>query len=267
MKLGVAYNVFDAEELLEHSINSIRECVDFIVVVAQETSNYGNVNLNLRKTLSELKDRGLIDSIYWYKPTLIYDKKGNILSENGYENEQVKRQIGLDLCKYNQCRIFSSMDCDELYDKKQYEIAKDDFISGDYDSSFCQMRTFYKSAEYQIIPLESYYVPLFYKIDKNTKFTFAFIPPYPVEIDPTRRITAGHSLIYTRNEIEMYHYSYVRKSIITKIENSSARNEQKNSDLIINHFNNFTKITDGGLLLGNTLVDLIKVENIFNIKL
>ena len=40
-----------------------------------------------------------------------------------------------------------------------------------------------------------------------------------------------------------------------------------NSDLIINHYNNFNKITDGGLLLGNTLVDLIKVENVFNIRI
>ena len=44
MKLGVAYNVFDAEELLEYSINSIREFADYVVVVAQETSNYGNTN-------------------------------------------------------------------------------------------------------------------------------------------------------------------------------------------------------------------------------
>ena len=267
MKLGVAYNVFDGEELLEYSINSIKAFVDFIVVVAQETSNYGNTNPNLRKTLLELKEKGLIDLIHWYTPNLIYDKKGNILSENGYENEQVKRQIGLDLCKDNECRIFSSMDCDELYFADEYCFAKEDFIAGNYDSSFCQMRTFYKSAEYQITPLESYYVPLFYKIDKNTKFTFEFVPPYPVKIDPTRRIKAGHSLIYTRDEIEMYHYSYVRKSIKTKIENSSARNEQKYSDLIINHYNNFNKVTDGGLLLGKTLVDLIKVENKFNIEL
>ena len=267
MKLGVAYNVFDGEELLEYSIKSIKAFVDFIVVVAQETSNYGNTNPNLRKTLLELKEKGLIDLIHWYTPNLIYDKKGNILSENGYENEQVKRQIGLDLCKDNECRIFSSMDCDELYFADEYCFAKEDFIAGNYDSSFCQMRTFYKSAEYQIIPLENYYVPLFYKIDKNTKFTFEFVPPYPVEIDPTRRIKCGHTLIYTRDEIEMYHYSYVRKSIETKIENSSARNEQKNSDLIINHYNNFNKITDGGLLLGNTLVDLIKVENVFNIRI
>ena len=265
--LGVAYNVFDAEELLEYSINSIREFVDYVVVVAQETSNYGNTNPNLRITLDTLKNKGLIDLIHWYKPVFKYDEKGNILSENGFENEQVKRQIGLDLCKNYGCKIFSSMDCDELYDKTQYQLAKYDFINGDYDSSFCQMRTFYKSAEYQIIPLETYYVPLFYKIDKNTKFSFEFIAPYPVKIDPTRRIKAGHCLIYTRDEIEMYHYSYVRKSIVVKIENSSARNEQKITDSIINHYNNFNKITDGGLLVDNKLVNLIKVENIFNIRL
>jgi len=267
MKLGIAYNIFDAEELLEYSINSIREFVDYIVVVAQEKSNYGNTNPNLRQTLKELKDKGLIDLIYWYTPVLKYDEKGNVLSENGYENEQVKRQIGLNLCENYGCKIFSSMDSDELYDKKQYELAKNNFINGDYDSSFCQMRTFYKSAEYQIIPLETYYVPLFYKIDKNTKFTFEFIPPYPVKIDPTRRIKAGHCLIHTRDEIEMYHYSYVRKSIETKIENSSARNEQKITNSIINHYNNFNKITDGALFIDNRLVDLIKVENKFNIEL
>ena len=129
MKLGVAYNVFDAEELLEYSINSIREFVDYIVVVAQEKSNYGNINPNLRQTLDKLKNKGLIDLIHWYIPVLTYDKKGNLLSENGYENEQVKRQIGLDLCENYGCKIFSSMDCDELYDKKQYELAKNDFKS------------------------------------------------------------------------------------------------------------------------------------------
>jgi hypothetical protein len=75
MKLGIAYNIFDAEELFEYSINSIREFVDYIVVVAQEKSNYGNTNPNLRQTLKELKDKGLIDLIYWYTPVLKYDEK------------------------------------------------------------------------------------------------------------------------------------------------------------------------------------------------
>ena len=76
--LGVAYNVFDAEELLEYSINSIREFADYVVVVAQETSNYGNTNPNLRITLDTLKNKGLIDLIHWYKPVFKYNDKGNI---------------------------------------------------------------------------------------------------------------------------------------------------------------------------------------------
>ena len=42
MKLGVSYNVFDGEELLESSIKSIRSEVDYISVVYQTVSNFGN---------------------------------------------------------------------------------------------------------------------------------------------------------------------------------------------------------------------------------
>ncbi len=41
-KLGAAYNVFDGEELLWRSIESIRPVVQFVVVVYQTTSNFGN---------------------------------------------------------------------------------------------------------------------------------------------------------------------------------------------------------------------------------
>jgi hypothetical protein len=42
MRLGISYNVFDGEELLESSIKLIRDNVDFISVVYQTTSNFGN---------------------------------------------------------------------------------------------------------------------------------------------------------------------------------------------------------------------------------
>jgi hypothetical protein len=41
-KLGAAYNVFDGEELLWRSIESIRPVVQFVVVVYQTTSNFGD---------------------------------------------------------------------------------------------------------------------------------------------------------------------------------------------------------------------------------
>jgi hypothetical protein len=265
--VGVAYNVFDGEELLEYSINSIRELVDYVVVVAQEKSNYGQINPNLRKKLDELKVKGLIDVVHWYQPNIQFDEQGNVKRENGLNNEQRKRQIGLDLCLTYGCSIFSSMDCDELYDADDYSYALKDFNSGDYDSSFCQMITYYKKPNWELFPPETYYVPLFYKINCNTKFTFEFVPPYPVNIDPSRRIKAGYSRIYSRDEIQMHHFSYVREDIESKIRNSSARFSREEQDVVINHFHNATKIQQGALFLNNQRFDLIEVENKFNIEI
>ena len=267
--LGIAYNVFDGEELLIHSIQQIKNYVDYIVVVAQEKSNFGNVNTHLRNKLKELQDLDLIDLIHWYEPKFEYEDDGSLSLDNGILNEQKKRQIGLDLCKAYGCTIFSSMDCDEIYDKDEYEFAKNDFINGNYDSSFCQMKTFYKKPIYEVIPPESYHVPLFYKVNENTKFTFEFVPPYPVNIDPSRRIKSGDCRIFTRKEIQMNHYSYVRCDLHSKINNSSA--SSRLTDLqkqeTINHFNNFKKVSDGALFLNNRKFELIEVENKFNIEL
>jgi len=267
--LGVAYNVFDGEELLIYSIKQIKNYVDYIVVVAQEKSNFGNVNTNLRNKLKELKDLGLIDLVHWYEPKFEYEEDGSLSLDNGILNEQKKRQIGLDICKAYGCTIFSSMDCDEIYDKEEYEFAKNDFIKGDYDSSFCQMKTFYKKVIYQVTPSESYHVPLFYKVNENTKFNFEFVPPYPVHIDPSRRIKSGYCRIYTRKEIQMYHYSYVRSDIVSKINNSSSssRNSIIEKKRVIKHFNLCKKVSDGAMFLNNCKFELIEVENKFNIEL
>jgi hypothetical protein len=268
-KLGVAYNVFDGEELLIHSINQIKEYVDYIVVVAQEKSNFGNVNTNLRNTLKKLQDLDLIHYVYWYEPKFEYESDGTLSLDNGVKNEQRKRQIGLELCKDINCTIFSSMDCDEIYDKDEYEFAKNDFIKGNYDSSFCQMKTFYKKTTFEVTPPETYYVPLFYKVNENSNFTFDFVPPYPVQIDPSRRMKAGDCRIYTRNEIQMYHYSYVRADIHSKINNSSssARINDLQKQTTINHFNKCNKVSDGAMFLNNCKFELIEVENKFNIEL
>ena len=267
--LGVAYNVFDGEELLIYSIKQIKNYVDYIVVVAQEKSNFNNVNTNLRNKLKELQDLGLIDLIHWYEPNFEYEDDGSLSLDNGILNEQKKRQIGLDICKAYGCTIFSSMDCDEIYDKDEYQFAKNDFINGNYDSSFCQMKTFYKKPSYEVTPPESYHVPLFYKVKENNNFTFDFVPPYPVEIDPSRRMKLGDCRIYIRNEIQMYHYSYVRADIESKINNSSAcsRLSDLQKQETINHFNKCNKVNDGAMFLNNRKFELIEVENKFNIEL
>jgi CRP-like cAMP-binding protein len=62
MKLGISYNLFDGEELLEGSIKQIRQHVDYVSVVYQTISNFGNTcSPELIRLLEKLKSEGLID--------------------------------------------------------------------------------------------------------------------------------------------------------------------------------------------------------------
>lgn len=267
MKLGCAYNIFDGEEMLIHSLNNLRPMVDYIVVVYQTTSNFGNKNENLMATLQKYHKAGLIDSMYLFEPTLEKDSHGNIKWQNGTENEFKKRNIGLEMCRANKCDAFMTIDCDELYDPKQFEWAKQDFEMGDYDTSFTQMRTYYKHPTMEVTPPEDYHCPLFYKIKKDTKFTYEFAFPYPVVIDPTRRVKAGYTRVYSREEIEMYHYAYVRHNLISKVTNSSAQSDIISQKQICYHFDNFKEAKDGALFIGLQPFALKEVENKFNINL
>ena len=267
MKLGVAYNIFDGEEMLIHSLRNLSPMVDYICVVYQTTSNFGNKNTNLEKILKSYKALGLIDFMYHYNPEIEKDDNGKIDWKNGTENEFKKRNIGLDICRANKCDAFMTIDCDELYDNSQFNFAKKDFEQGGYDTSFTQMRTFYKEPIYEVTPPEEYYCPLFYRIKKDTKFTYEFTNPYPVNIDPTRRVKAGYSRIYQRDEIEMYHYAYVRHNLASKVENTSAQMDNISKKQVCFHFDTFSKPEDGGLFIGLQPFELKRVHNKFKIEL
>jgi hypothetical protein len=265
MKLGVAYNVFDGEELLGYSIKQIRDLVDLVVVVYQEVSNYGNKNPKLMATLDKLKKEGLIDILYEYTPNLEYDNNKEIKELNGTPNELAKRNIGLKICRANGCDTFMTIDCDELYKAEEFKKAKEDFEMGGYDTSFCKMLTYYKLPTMQLNPPEEYYCPLFYKIKKDT--TFGYIQDYPVHIDRTRRVRVGHPRIFTREEIQMYHYAYVRKDLSIKIQNSSWQMDKGSEKAILHHFNNFKGAEDGALMINEFEYGLVEVNNHFNIKI
>lgn len=258
MKLGVSYNVFDGEELLEKSIRQIRDSVDFISVVVQQISNYGNPSSSeLIEIINDLHvNKKLIDHVVMYEPTL---------TANPHSNEIYKRNLGLFFSKRNGCTHHMSMDTDEFYTKEQFEFLKETMISGDWDSSACQMTTYYKLPTYRLEPKEDYYVSLIYKIRDNVEYVFG--QNFPVLVDPTRRMSPGRCIMFNREEIEMHHMSYVRNDISRKVNNSSAKiNFNQSIPEFIEKFNNW-KEGDKGILLGIPVreVDLVKVDNIFNI--
>jgi hypothetical protein len=266
MKLGVTYNIFDGEEMLFYSLRNLRPMVQHINVVYQTISNFGNENTNIEEQLKKYERAGLIDFLYKYEPTLSTNEDGSLRWQNGQENEVIKRNIGLQICRANGCDAMMTLDCDELYDPKEFKWAKDDFEMGDYDTSFCKMSTYYKEPIYRLFPKEEYYAPLFYKIKKDTKFGYESTD-YPVILDPTRKVKAGYSRIYEREEIEMQHFAYVRNDISSKVINSSSQSDEVSKRKVIWHYNNFKGIKDSALMIGGVAHELIKVENKFDIQL
>ena len=69
-----------------------------------------------------------------------------------------------------------------------------------------------------------------------------------------------------REELEMHHFSYVRKDIERKFINSSSVFPKEQIDDVVQHFKSYKK---GGiaLLLGERIYNIKETENIFNIKI
>ncbi len=255
MKIGVSYNLFDGEELLESSIKSIRKNVDYISVVYQTMSNFGNpCDDGLVPLLEELKSKGLIDELFEYRPRI---------NRGGHFNEIKKRNLGLYLSEGAGCTHHMAMDSDEFYTDEQFKYMKDAFREGNYDSASCQMTTYYKEPIYRLDPKEEYYVSLLFKIRKGVEYVMGL--PFPVLVDPTRRMEHGHTRIFNRDEIEMHHMSYVRKNLYKKLQNSSASPNFKSIDKIVDYYNKW-EYPKQGLMGGapDKLYNIVEVDKTFN---
>jgi hypothetical protein len=207
VKLGIAYNVFDGEELLIPSIRRMRSLAHKIVVVYSATSNFGELNPGLAPVIEQIEREQLADEIVQFFP-----KKGS-----AHQNEMSKRNFGIEKCQ--DCDVFMTMDCDEFYEMDELAHALTLFWAAGYDSSACKMQTYYKMPDVRVVPPEDYYVPMFYRVDARR---FVFSQKWPVSADPTRKMVPGKMLLFERDALEMHHFSYVRKDVRRKLRNSSA---------------------------------------------
>lgn len=259
MKLGASYNLFDGEELLESSINSIRNNVDYISVVYQDVSNSGTKNdISVLPLLEDLKNKKLIDEYFKYFPSGYY---------GSHQNELTKRNIGLLLSKNNGCTHHISMDTDEFYDKSEFKKLKKLIEENNYDSSYCQMLTYFKNSKYVQDPPEEYYVSLIFKIIGD--YEYVFNHPSPVLVDPTRRMNGREKpLICSRDQIQMHHLSNVRKNYRKKLENSSAYPNYKDMvEQLVDFYNKWDFSKSNMVLTNNKKFFTVKeVEDLFNIK-
>lgn len=259
MKYGIHYNIFsDSIELLEGSIKSVRDSIDHVAVVWQDVSNFGEASsVPLKDIIEDLKSKKLIDSDIQYRPNLK-------LQPN--QNEINKRNIGWVLNEDAKCDYTLAADSDEYYIKEELDKVKFIYEKENLDGGYCFMNTFYKSTEFQLEPLETYGISLFYKTGADKMYKLGY--PTPVEVDPTRRAAALNYKIFDREIITMNHLSYIRKDIRSKFNNSSARvNFDKDIENLIDWYENWDEEKQA-LVAGRPpkFYDIKKVDDKFNIK-
>lgn len=265
MKLGISYNIFDGQEMLPFAVQNLRPYAHKIFIIYQKVSNYGNTNPDLMPMIKELESRGLVDKAFEYEPEIVTDDNGKVKWQSGTINEIQKRQLGLDIARANGCDTYMTLDCDELYVGTQFKWAMEDFETGNYDTSFTRLLTYYKKPTLQLTPPETWYQPLFYKIKKHTKFEF--LDDYPVVTDRTKMVKAGHCKVYKTDEIVQHHFAYVRNNLDSKVKNSSAQSDEKSKEAVKYHFNNWSSVNDGAIMIGMQKYGLKEVENKFDIEL
>lgn len=251
MKIGVSYSVWDAEELLEASIKSVRKQVDYINVVWQKYSWKNQVcDKNLPKLLQDLKDKKLIDNIIYF------EHKG--VASNPTKKEREKRNVGLKDIQNAGCNYYLIMDADEFYIEKDFIKAKEIIIEKDLDFTACAIFDYCKSPNFRKKELPPLSVPFICKISKDD--VLGKNKNFYCNVDGTRTVKiTGKKKFFYFNDVIMHHMTLVRKDINKKTNNASCINENIKN----NYLNTYNNLKDDNL----EEYGFIKVKNIFNIKI
>lgn len=205
MRLGISYNVFEGEELLACAIKQIRNNIDFISVVYQQISYFGNkANNSLLETLILLQKENYIDELIEHKNDASYTPR---------ENEINARNKGLQSSIRNGCTHHISADTDEFYEDIEFVKNK----MKNYKSSVVYLENYYKCSKYQIVPSQNHQTSFIHSVDLYYKM----VKDYPYKIDMTRRLNnTENCIVFSKQEFVIHHMSYVRKNIENKIYNS-----------------------------------------------
>lgn len=229
--LAVSYIVFDdVIEHLESSINCIRNDVDYISCVYQHVSFHGTPGRDSNyEILDNLYKRGLLDFIIY---------TNNDFSLTGHQNTIRHRNLGLQDAIDKNFGYFLSIDGDEYYVKDEFKKTKDLIIDRGFESSACQMITYYKYLNLILDPPEDYYCPFIYKINKN--YRFGQSTDFPVGISLDRLYHSNNFIKLDRSQIQMHHMSSVRSNLKVKLENHICTSQFKNEiNYLVDYYNNY----------------------------
>lgn len=244
-KLAAIYNVWDSEEILPYSINSIKDHVDLIIIVWQDVSNFGEE----KSPLEAIKKA-------CFQLNVITDKFEPVIEHGGTLNEVNKRNRGLELAKLFDCSHYFMSDCDEIWE--DFGKAKKQYFDSGCAGSVARIYTYFKKPTLRFKEYDNYFVPFIHILKPDS---VAGQHKYPFHVDPTRKV--NETDVFVIDE-PMLHFSYVRNDIRLKIRNSSAKRNIERTTILEDYFN---PNLGEGYYVDHFKQKLIEVPNIFNIEI
>ena len=200
MRLGVNYIVFDDLELVEDSIDNIREHVDFITLGYSHYSWTGTpTDLDVEKFCKHLVKIGKADDVHY--------------GGDGHRVQADKFQKGLDRVReLTDCTHFLLMPNDEFFVPEQFVWAKNEIEEGGYDAGWCLQEQYWMNESLRLMQDYGTGKPVFFDIRNPDRNFVARCKGWP-RSDPSTRMPVNKLRKFTKDELVFHHMSYVRKDI------------------------------------------------------
>lgn len=256
MKLGVVFNVFDGEELLEDAVARIAHFSSYIILICQGVSNHGIENYAGAIECQRLNNLGFVDEVMTFTPDL---------SQSPYTNELEKRNLGLHVLRKVGCTHFLMMDVDEFYRDTEAANAIQAIKDYDYGVTYCRLYTYYKYPVVQLTPMEEYFVPFICKLTDDVSLGGPTLYEAPL-VDPTRRIRPVTNMhVFEQDVLTMHHMTFVRRDLEKKMRNSSACTNKSDMPIILSAYDSFKLGQTIPVLFYKQWWNIRYVEDIFNL--
>ena len=213
MKTGAILNFWDCRELLPYAVLNWFKCVDEVIIIFSDMSNYeeyvNNTDYLDGPEFTRCK-------IYRCEP---------LKGLPAVDNERRKRNFGLDKAQELGITHFVTADVDEFYEPEAFHMElKRIHVKTNLLGVCCASQVYFKSPTLTI-GLDVTIVPFIHKLTIGLRHTFNKNYPFAflngIKIDPTRQFNINSGVEWSN--IIMHHYSYVRKDLEQKIRNSTAR--------------------------------------------
>lgn len=236
----------DCADLLPYAVENIRPVVDEVFIVWSRASNHGQeAEYELPKGCTLIQ----------WEPV----RRAPSL------NELAKRNIGLEAVKAAGFTHFIMMDADEFYVMEDFEREKGRIEDKDL-GTVARVKTYFGRPTLTI-GYDHTLVPFIHKVSPALEYKLNF-KGYPFAyqrgaayIDPTRRLNITQGVRMA--DITMHHYSYVRKNMMLKFQNSSANLRGSRGDAILEDLKNAAP----GYFCRGYQKMLKQTENIFNLPI